>query len=170
MKLIFFLITILITLFLKTKIALAHCPLCVAGAGAGLTLSRLLGVDDSITGIWLGGFIGATAFWTQKIAGKKIALFLERFPGLLIYVLFFTTTIWSFYKFNLIVRHGDIFGFDKLPFGTVLGGSVFYLSDYLNLFIKKKSGVLFAYQSIVVNLSLLAVASLVIYILINYYI
>lgn len=46
--------------------ASAHCPLCVAGAGAGLTLSRILGIDDSITGIWLGAFIGALAFGSKS--------------------------------------------------------------------------------------------------------
>ena len=33
----------------------AHCPLCVAGAAAGITLTRWIGVDDLITGIWIGG-------------------------------------------------------------------------------------------------------------------
>lgn len=32
--------------------AYAHCPLCVAGAGMGVALSRYLGIDDAVTGVW----------------------------------------------------------------------------------------------------------------------
>ena len=55
----------IITLAVPAK-ALAHCPLCAAGAGAGLTLSRLLGIDDAITGVWLAAFLAAMSFWTEN--------------------------------------------------------------------------------------------------------
>src|SRR3989344_8977406 len=137
---IYFLFTILILLFTTAGIVSAHCRLCVAGAGVGLTLSRILGIDDSITGIWMGAFIGATAFWFQKSLGQRKKLFFKKWLGALIYILFLGSTIWSFYRFNLVVRHGDIFGYDKLTFGMVLGGAVFYLMDFVNAFIKKRVG------------------------------
>ena len=158
-------------LIATTQPALAHCPLCVAGAGVGLTLSRILGIDDSITGIWMGAFIGATAFWFQKSLGQRKKLFFKKWLGALIYILFLGSTIWSFYRFNLVVRHGDIFGYDKLTFGMVLGGVMFYLMDFVNAFIKRRNGkALFPYQSIVFSLSSIIVTSLGVYILINYYI
>ena len=49
--------------FASSSVASAHCPLCTAGAGAGLALSRWLGIDDSISGIWIAAFLGATALW-----------------------------------------------------------------------------------------------------------
>lgn len=163
------LFTIYYSLF--TSEVLAHCPLCVAGAGAGLTLSRVLGIDDSITGIWLGAFVGAISFWTQRLLGQKNKIFLGRGIGFLIYILFFVLTIWSFYRFNLVVRHGDIFGFDKLTFGMVLGGGVFYLTDLVDTILRKKNGkALFPYQSLVLSLGSIVITSLGVYILINYFI
>lgn len=149
--------------------ALAHCPLCVAGAGAGLSLSRLLGIDDSITGVWLAAFLGAISFWTETALIKKYNLSLIFRP--LIYVGIFAATLWSFYKFNLVVKHGDIFGIHKLTFGMIVGGILFYLVDVIDdLLIKKYGKVFFPYQRIIVSLGSMLLLSVGIYILINYYI
>src|SRR3989304_774758 len=159
----------LIAFLVNAPVALAHCPLCVAGAGAGLTLSRLLGIDDSITGVWLAAFLGAVSFWTETALIKDKELKLTLRP--LIYIGIFLATIWSFYKFNLIVKHGDIFGMDKLTFGMLVGGVGFYLVDIVDdLIIKKKGKVFFPYQRIIVSLGTMLLLSLGIYILINYYI
>jgi hypothetical protein len=171
MRVIIFSIALIFLIFSQTRPVFAHCPLCVAGAGAGLTLSRFLGIDDSITGIWLGAFIGALAFWTQRILGQRNNFFLARGVGILIYILFFVLTVLSFYRFNLVVRHGDIFGFDKLTFGMVLGGVVFYFVDLLNTYLRRKNGkALFPYQSVVLSLGSIIFASILVYILINYFI
>ena len=149
--------------------ALAHCPLCVAGAGAGLTLSRLLGIDDSITGVWIAALLGAMAFWTETALIKDKELKLTLRP--LIYIGIFIATIWSFYKFNLVVKHGDIFGLHKLTFGMIVGGILFYLVDVIDdLLIKKYGKVFFPYQRIIVSLGTMLLTSIGIYILINYYI
>ena len=37
--------------------ALALCPVCAIAVGAGIGVSRWLGVDDTITGVWVGGLI-----------------------------------------------------------------------------------------------------------------
>ena len=146
----------------------AHCPLCVAGAGAGLSLSRLLGIDDSITGVWLAAFLGATSFWTESFIRRKVKGIWVR-P--VVYVAIFFLTLVSFYKFNLVVKHGDIFGVDKLTFGMVTGGILFYLVDLLDDYLIKKQGkVFFSYQRIVVSLGSMVLLSLAIFILINYFI
>ncbi|OGM60002.1 hypothetical protein A2892_03845 [Candidatus Woesebacteria bacterium RIFCSPLOWO2_01_FULL_39_10b] len=160
-----------IFLFISVTPIYAHCPLCVAGAGVGLTFSRLLGINDSITGVWIGAFIGALAFWFQRILGAKNKLFFKPSTGVFLYTLFLLATIWSFYKFDLVARHGEIFGFHKLTFGMVVGSIVYCLVDLLNTYIKRKSGKsFFPYQSIVFSLSSIVLTSVGIYILINYYI
>ncbi len=157
--------------FRLPDVVYAHCPLCVAGAAVGITLTRWVGVDDSITGIWIGGFLGAIAFWLSNSFGRENIIFFNRFIGALIYLLVFATTLWSFYKFNLIIRMDSIFGFDKLTFGMILGSVIFYLVDILNNFIKRKNGKrLFPYQSMVFSLGSMVVVSIAVYILINYYI
>jgi|SRR3990170_9014424 len=153
----------------------AHCPLCVAGAGAGLSLSRLLGIDDSITGVWLGAFLGAISFWTETLIKKR---FLKGKSGPkslvllrpLLYLGIFLSSLWSFYKFNLVNKHaGNIFGIDKLTFGIVSGGILFYLVDMVDdAIIKRKGKVLFPYQRIIVSLGSILVLSLAVFILINY--
>lgn len=149
--------------------ASAHCPLCVAGAGVGLTLSRWVGIDDSITGVWLAAFLGAISFWSETALIKKQELRLLLRP--LIYIGIFVATIWSFYKFNLVVKHGNIFGIHKLTFGMIAGGVIFYLVDMVDDYlIKKKGRVFFPYQRIVVSLGSILLLSMGIYILINYYI
>jgi len=156
---------------LFTRPVYAHCPLCVAGAAAGITLTRWVGVDDSITGVWIGALLGATAFWLSNSLGRKNRIFFNRHIGLFVYILIFASTLWSFYKFNLIIRMDNIFGYDKLTFGMILGSVIFYLVDVLNIFIKKKNGKrLFPYQSMVFSLGSMIITSIAVYVLINYYI
>jgi hypothetical protein len=164
--LIFSLFSIHYSLF--TRAALAHCPLCVAGAAAGVTLTRWVGVDDAITGVWLAALLGAMAFWSESLIKKR-----ELRPILrpFIYLAIFGLTIWSFYKFQLVIRMSQIFGLDKLTFGMITGGILFYLVDLLDdLLIRKTGKVFFPYQRIVVSLGSILVWSLVIYILLNFYI
>lgn len=163
-----FLILIFTFLSLISSEANAHCPLCVAGAGAGLTLSRLLGIDDSITGVWLAAFLGAISFWTFTYVEKKRKVPLAK-P--LIYIAIFVATLWSFYKFNLVIKMGDIFGVHKLTFGMITGGALFYLVDAVDDYLIKRNGkVFFPYQRIIVSLGSILFLSIAMFILINYYI
>ena len=43
--------------------AYAICPVCIVAVGAGVELSRYFGVDDTITGIWIGGLTLSIAIW-----------------------------------------------------------------------------------------------------------
>lgn len=146
----------------------AHCPLCVAGAAAGVTLTRWVGVDDSITGVWIGALLGSMSFWfasvlllkSQKLRNWKFRFAIKP----LVYVLVFASTLWSFYKFQLIIRMSQLFGLDKLTFGMISGGILFYVIDLIK--IKHH----FPYQRMIISLGSMAILSLAIYILINYYI
>lgn len=152
---------------LTPSLVLAHCPLCVAGAAAGVTLTRWLGVDDSITGVWIAALLGAMSFWIFNwLLGKRIK-FVEKNRAMVrpaIYILVWGTTLWSFYKFQLIIRMSQIWGFDKLTFGMITGGTLFYIIDSLKL------KHYFNYQKIVISLGSMTILSLLIYILINFYI
>jgi hypothetical protein len=163
------LIFTLITLYsISVGETLAHCPLCVVGAGTGLTLSRALGVDDTVTGVWLAGFLGATTFWSESILRSKG--FSPPFLRPLYYLFIFGTTIWSFYLFDLIVTHsGKVFGVDKLILGMIIGGMTFYTIDSVNsLYIKFRKHVLFPYQRLVISLSGITMLSGIFYYVVNY--
>ena len=154
--------------FASSSVASAHCPLCTAGAGAGLALSRWLGIDDSISGIWIAAFLGATALWGAYALKKKYIPYQET----VIYLAVFGLTIWSFYQFKLVNEHaGLIMGVPKLTFGIVSGGVVFYLVELTNKLVRKTRGkVLFPYQPIVFSLGSMLILSLAMFIFINYYI
>lgn len=161
-------VTIVILRLILAPTALAHCPLCVAGAGVGLSLSRVLGIDDSITGVWLGAFLGAISFWASNAVKKTYIPFQKA----VIYLVIFITTVVSFYRFGLINEHnGLILNLPKLTFGIIVGGALFYLMDLVNLAIKKRNGkVLFPYQSIALSLGAMVIASIALYVLLNYFI
>lgn len=152
----------------------AHCPLCVAGAAAGITLTRWIGVDDSITGVWIAALLGAMSFWVYSWLLSKKIKFVEKYQLAIkpsIYLVIFLTTLWSFYKFRLIIRMSQIFGLDKLTFGMLTGGVLFYLVDILDdLVIKRNGKVFFPYQRIVISLGSMLFLSVNIYILINFFI
>ncbi|MBI2405439.1 hypothetical protein HYV21_00075 [Candidatus Microgenomates bacterium] len=170
MNILRYLLVAILPVFFLAKPAFAHCPLCVAGAGIGLSLANSLGIDDSITGVWIGAFLGAVSFWTEVfLSKKKIKNVLMR-P--LLYLVIFISTIWSFYAFGLVNKHfGTIFGLDKLTFGIISGGAVFYLADFVDGWVIKRVGRVFIpYQRIYVSLGSMLVLSILIYILINYYI
>src|SRR3972149_11574555 len=116
--------------------AYAHCPLCVGGAAVGLSIARFFGIDDAITGVWLAALIGAISFWLDSALAKKVKVS-TKILRVSTYIIFFGLTVWSFYAFNdymisklkfyLINPHaGQILGIDKLTFGVVTGGILFY--------------------------------------------
>lgn len=149
---------------------LAHCPLCVAGAAVGLSLSRWIGVDDSITGLWLAALLGAISFWSYGAIARKLKIKYVALLKSVIYIAVFAATIWSFYKFNLVVRMGTIYGIDKLTFGMVAGGAAFYIIDIVNNLVYKTAGKsLFPYQRIVFSLGTILILSIADYVLISYY-
>src|SRR3989337_792083 len=99
-----FIIVINVIFFGFPRVIQAHCPLCVAGAAAGVTLTRWVGVDDSITGIWIAALLGATAFWLEMFLVRKLKSVKKEILRPILYVFVIGTTLWSFYKFNLIIR------------------------------------------------------------------
>jgi len=150
---------------------IAHCPLCVAGAGVGLSLSRWIGLDDSIAGLWLATFLGAISLWSYLFLVKKLNKGPMVWLKPTLYLAIFASTLWSFYKFNLVIRMEKMYGLDKLTFGIVAGGIAFYLVDIINdLIIKIRGKSLFPYQRIVLSLGTMLVLSVILYILIGYYI
>ena len=169
---------------LLPSVASAHCPLCVGGAVVGLSVARFLGVDDAISGLWMAALLGAISFWFGTFLLRKydakISQKVRKFVKPLIYFAVFALTIWSFYAFNawavsnlkffLINTHlSKIMGFDRLTFGLVLGGAIFYLVDILDNFLIKRNGkVYFPYQRIFVSLGSILLISIILFILLNF--
>ena len=58
------------------------CDLCTVGVVAGLAVSRYLGVDDSVVGVWIGAVVVALIAMTNAYLEKKNVRF--KFRGTVI--------------------------------------------------------------------------------------
>ncbi|MCG2689371.1 hypothetical protein L6255_02950 [Candidatus Parcubacteria bacterium] len=149
-------------IFLPIK-ALAFCPMCVVATGAFLGIFRWLGVDDTIIGLWLGGFILSASMVFNNLLikkGKRI-----RFQLFLILLVFFGLTMLFLYQFGGLSPYNKIFGIDKIVFGIILGSSLLLLASYLDKFLRKQNeGKIFiSHQKMIIAISLLIIFSLGLY-------
>jgi len=139
------------------------CPVCTIAVTAGVGLSRWLGVDDLISGLWVGGLlvslIGLTFLWLNKKGLKNNLL------RLLVVFLYYFLTIGSLYWTKLIgAPCNHIWGLDRIVWGTIIGSAVFLISYFFHLWLKKKNNqkVYFPFQKVVIPVIFLLAASFVI--------
>ncbi len=147
-KIIFF---SLVALFIFSgHIARAFCPVCTVAVAGGVGLSRYLGVDDTITGLWIGALIVAMVIWTIEWLKKKNFRFWgERTITTIAYYLMIALPLF----WNDLVGHplNKIWGVDKLILGIFIGSIFFFLGGKIHFRIKDKRGgkVLFPFQKVV---------------------
>ncbi len=166
-----YLFTNFIFIFLLTafsKPVLAVCPLCTIAVGAGLGVSRVIGIDDAVSGVWIGGLLISSGMWMGDFIQKKK----WRIPRpvslsiFLMYILVIPSLIWS----GLIGLPGNvILGIDKILFGIILGSLVFVLSVLTDRFLRKKNNgeVYIYYQKVILPLLFLTLSSYLLHILVN---
>lgn len=141
------------------------CPICTIGVAVGVGLSRYLGVDDLISGIWIGAFLIYLVLWTTLFLKKRISVWIG---GLISFILWYGLVIFPLYQYDIIGHPlNRIWGIDKLVLGIVLGSLLLPIGIGLSEFIKRKNNnkVLFPFQKVIIPLSLLLVASLIILII-----
>ena len=66
---VFTLILALVLLASVNAYANPACAVCTVAVGASLEIARSLGVDDSVVGVWAGGFFGPVVFWLYSAIG-----------------------------------------------------------------------------------------------------
>jgi len=182
-----FFLALLFSGFFWASMAEAVCPLCVVAVGAGLGLSRWLGVDDVVSSIWIGALLVCMILWTLiEMRKKNLALlnnFAKRnyrfavfnrvknfpFDAIIISLAYYLLIFIPLYYAG-IVGHplNKIFGIDKIIFGTAVGTVIFLLSYWLHLYLKKKNNgkSFFPYQKVVIPVVILILTSLLFYLLI----
>ena len=154
--------SLLILLFLLSFpiITQAVCPVCTIAVGAGVGLCRYLGIDDAISGIWVGGLIISLIAWTIDWLNQKNIRFL--FRKILVAIFYYAIIIIPLYKMNIMGHpQNKLWGMDKLLAGIIVGSVVFILSVLFNDFLKKKNQgkVYFPFQRVVVPILFLIIAS-----------
>jgi hypothetical protein len=152
-----------IAYLLFPRASYAVCPVCTVAVVAGLGLSRWLGVDDTVSGIWIGGVILSASLWFASWLKKKNITF----PYLTVVsaTIMYTIILLPLRLANIIGHPlNTLWGFDKLILGILIGSAIFLVAvfaDKKEREIKEKQ--LFLFQRVIFPLGALAIMSLLFY-------
>lgn len=156
--------------FLFAKKALAVCPICTIAVSAGVGLSRWLGIDDSVTGLWIGGLTVSMIVWTESWLDKKNINFKGRiyanivgYYALIIIPLYYSKIIGN--PLNTLC----VCGLDKLFFGIISGSIAFWCGASWYFYLKEKNNghAYFPFQKVVMPIAPLIILSFIYYFLIS---
>jgi hypothetical protein len=166
-----------------TAIPMAHavCPVCTVAVGAGLGLAEYLGIDDTISGLWIGALIVSMSLWTinwldaksstlrnsgSSANGRKKSNFGKVARNILTFVAYYAIVVLPlWFKGKIGHPYHQICGVDKLLFGIVLGSLLFAAGAILHVYLRKKNGNVsyFQGQKIVFAVLPIIVASIILY-------
>lgn len=150
--------------------ALAHCPLCTAGAGLVAMGAYWLGVNGLTIGVSLGAFAVALGLWIARLIRKKympqqdnaIAIFswLTTLFPLQILLSDYTSIYinWTGPYGSWLNRTYPI---NLFLVGGAIGGVLIYLTPSVSRTITKRRGKTLPFQGIIVTFTLLVVVSLI---------
>ncbi len=143
---------------------MAHCPLCTAATIIGVGVTRSLGWDDSIVGVFVGAMIVSSALWVNNIFKKRNIggnAFL-RIGSITLAT--FVLTVLSFYFAGLFgpANTYRIFGMEKIIFGSLSGAVVSFATFFASNEIKKRNEgrTLFNYQTMALTFGALILNAL----------
>lgn len=144
------------------------CPICTVAVGAGVGLSRTLGIDDLISGLWYGALIISSIYWIYNIMDKKKINFKYKnsITFIITYLLF---TIPLYFTSILGNPQNYLFGVDKFILGTLLGSTIFFLAVLFDKYLRSvnKNKVLFYFQKVIIPIMFLTFTSLYIHYIIK---
>lgn len=164
-KILFTLPVLFLLALIFPKETLAVCPVCTVAVAGGLGLSRYLGIDDAVSGVWVGGLILSSSFWLDSwLEKKKIKFNYRIFVVISAMYALVIVPLW----YGKVIGHpfNALWGIDKLIVGIAFGTLAFLLGVYLDRkerAIKEKQ--LFIYQRVVFPVTTLLTASLILYFL-----
>ncbi len=116
------------------------CAVCTVAIAGGLGISRALGVDDAVIGVWLGSALLALSQWTAYFFEKKgiknkivkILSYISWYA--LIIPLYLGETPKIAYNFNKIL------GVDGFLLSIIMGSLTLFASVKLYRYMKEKNG------------------------------
>jgi hypothetical protein len=155
--------TLVLTLFVAKK-TFAMCPVCTIAVGSTLVLLEKWGVDNTVSGLWIGGLLISTSFWTINFLKKKKWDFKGMVP--LVILFYYISTIMPLYYYDLIgLPSKMIWGLDKVLVGVILGTIFFMLGHIVYTKIKAANNgrAWFPFQKVVMPILPLAILSVIFY-------
>ncbi|MDD2745611.1 MAG: hypothetical protein PHU93_03680 [Candidatus Gracilibacteria bacterium] len=144
------------------------CDLCVIGVVAGLGISRQLGLDDSVVGVWIGACLVVLITMTNSFLEKRNWKF--RFRDTIVAATYIIFMAISFKYFNVIGSVGmnphtffnatTIFA-DKIVVSSAVGALVLLGSTALYQWLKVKNNgkAHFPFEKVVLPIMMLSIAS-----------
>ena len=138
------------------------CPICTIAVAGGVGLCRYLGIDDLISGAWIGALLFSLFLWTIEWLNKKKIKFLFRKP--LVFVFWYGLTIFPLMKIGVIGHPQNKFwGIDKLVFGIFSGTIVFLISILFENYLRNKNQgkAYFKFQKVIIPVLFLLILSLI---------
>lgn len=151
-------------LLISSQATHAVCPVCTVAVGAGLGMAQWLGIDDSISGLWIGGLAISLIIWTISWLDKKEIRFAGR--KILISAAYYLLIVGPLWWKGLIGHPiNKLCGFDKLLFGVVLGSVLFIAGVLTHNYLRKRNENIsyFKGQKIVFGIAPLVIASIILY-------
>jgi hypothetical protein len=153
---------LIIAFFTLAKPAFAVCPVCTVAVGSALGISRVLGIDDFVSSIWIGGLILSSSLWASDYLEKKENFKKYSNPYLVSLIFYLFIFVPLLYTGIVGVPFNTLWGVDKIILGTMFGSAAFLLSIYLDKKVRKIKGKqLFSYQKVVFPLILLLISSFI---------
>jgi hypothetical protein len=147
------------------------CPVCTVTVVAGLGISRLLGIDDLISAIWIGGLILSLSFITIDWIRKKWPqLKIDSKAGYFNWKLIIVASVYLFvlipFKLNhtIGIYRNTIWGIDKIVFGITAGSLALLAGAWLDKYQRKKfKKIFFPFQKVVFPVLALVILSVIFY-------
>jgi len=150
------------------KPAFAVCPICTIAVGAGVGLSRWLGIDDSVTGLWIGGLTVSMITWTLSWFDTKNIQF--KFRTVITTFGYYLLIVVPLYFMGIMGNPLSTIcacGLDKLIIGIIVGSIAFWFGAEWYFDLKEKNGghAYFPFQKVVMPISPLIIMTVVFYLL-----
>lgn len=140
----------------------AVCPICTVAVAGGLGISRWIGIDDSVMGIWIGGLILSSGFWMADWVGKKSwKIPYPKILSILLMVLFVVPPL--YWSKIMGVAGNTLWGIDKILLGIIIGSGLFIAGMQLDKWLRttNEGKVYIYYQKVIAPVLFLTIGSVI---------
>jgi hypothetical protein len=144
----------------------AFCPVCTLAVGTGVGLSRYLGIDDTISGLWIGGLTVSAIMWTLVWLDKKNIRFKGR--KIIIAISYYVLIFAPLHEIDIMGHPlNTLWGIDKLLLGALIGSLGFLGAGlwYYRLKAQNNNHAYFSFQKVAMPVGTLLFLSLIFYFL-----
>jgi hypothetical protein len=132
-----FLMSLLALILPTSAHALVACPVCTLAVGACLEISRKLGVDDSVVGIWTGAFTLIMISWMIEFFKMRKWNFKGR--NLLLFVLSYALYIPLYFSGIINYKGHELWGQDAFLIGMIVGTLALWGASKLYEYMKHRN-------------------------------